>query len=212
MAVVVPAENQGAWEQKRRLVSLRIEGVGLRLMAAHGLQNVTVEQIAAKDNISTRTFFRYFKNARDVLTAVPARTSRQMCDELLARPGGESLLDGFRAWFHEMPMRQISSPVAALEEKNVQLWGVIARNEPDLIQVESRTTIIVQANLEEVVRVRMGFGPEDDEKVGVLSATLAAMMWYVYSRWIFDADLSTLVTRLDEALDLLDMLRTGASV
>jgi AcrR family transcriptional regulator len=201
-----------AWEQRRMLVSLRIERAGLQLMSTHDLESVTVEQIAAAADISKRTFFRYFRNARDVLTAVPARESRRMSDALLARPAGENLLDGFHAWFHEMADRDVSSPAAALEAENVLLWGAIVREAPELIQSESRAVIVLSAHLEEIVRLRMGFGPDDDEKVGVLSAALAAMIWYVYARAVADDQPAHLSARLDEAFHLLDLLHTGASV
>ncbi len=201
-----------AWEQRRILVSLRIERAALRLMSEHGLDTVTVEQIAAEADISKRTFFRYFRNVRDVLTAVPARESRRMCDALLARPAGENLLDGFHAWFHEMSERDLSSPVVALEAETVLLWGAIVRAAPELIQSESRAMIVLSTHLEAVVRLRMGFGSGDDDKVGVLSAALAAMIWFVYARSILDDDPAHLTARLDEAFDLLELLHTGASV
>ena len=200
-----------AWEQRRILVSLRIERAGLYLMSTQGL-DVTVEQIAAEAGISKRTFFRYFRNARDVLTAVPARESRRMCDALLSRPEGENLLDGFHAWFHDMTERDLSTPAAALEAETVLLWGAIVGKAPELIQSESRALIVLSANLDEVVRVRLGFEPGDVEKVGVLSAALAAMIWYVYARSLLDDDPTHLTARLDEAFDVLDQLHSGASV
>jgi AcrR family transcriptional regulator len=200
-----------AWEQRRILVSLRIERAGLHLMSTRGL-DVTVEQIAAEAGISKRTFFRYFRNARDVLTAVPARESRRMCDALLSRPEGENLLDGFHAWFHEMADRDLSTPAAALAAENVLLWGAIVGEAPELIQSRSRAVIVLSANLDEVVRLRMGFEPGDDDKVGVLSAALAAMIWYVYARSVLDDDPTHLTARLDEAFGLLDLLHSGASV
>ncbi len=96
-----PQHRDDVWERRRIQTSMRIERAGLELLSAHGL-DVTVDQIAAAAGISTRTFFRYFRNPRDVLTAVPARESRRMCRALLARPPDESLLDGFHAWFHEL--------------------------------------------------------------------------------------------------------------
>ena len=73
MAAVESVENQGAWEQRRTLVALRIEIAGLRLIGERGLDDVTVEQIATEAGISVRTFFRYFRNVRDIVTAVPVR-------------------------------------------------------------------------------------------------------------------------------------------
>jgi len=212
MTPAEPAATGDAWEQRRVLVSLRIERAGLQLMSTQDLDTVTVEQIAAEAGISKRTFFRYFRNPLDVLTAVPARESRRMCDALLARPAGEHLLDGFHAWFHEMAERDLSTPTAVLEAETVLLWGAIVREAPELIQSESRAMIVLSANLHEVVRARMGFGRGDDEKVGVLSAALAAMIWYVYARSVLDGDPAHLTARLDEAFGLLDLLHSGASV
>ena len=73
-----------AWERRRIQMSLRIERAGLELLSDRGLEHVTVDQIAAAAGISTRTFFRYFRNPRDILTAVPVRESRRMCRALLA--------------------------------------------------------------------------------------------------------------------------------
>lgn len=211
MAAPETASPGDAWEQRRILVSLRIERAALGLMSTGGL-DVTAEQIAREAEISVRTFFRYFRNARDVLSGVPARESRRMCDALLARPAGESLLDGFHAWFRDMTPRALSSPRDALEAETFTLWSAIVRAEPDLVESESHALVVLGADLEAVVRARMGFGPGDDAKVGVLSAALAAVIWYVYARALVDGDAAELSARLDEAFDLLDLLHSGATV
>ena len=212
MTAIEAAEPIDAWGQRRILVSMRIERAGLRLMGERGLDDVTVEQIAAEAGISKRTFFRYFRNARDVLTGVPARESRRMCDALLVRPEGESLLDGFHAWFREMTARELASPRGELEAETFALWSAVVRAEPELVQSESRALVVLGADLEEVVRRRLGFGPDDDAKVGVLSAALSAVIWFVYARSLADGDPGALSERLDEAFDLLDLLQSRATV
>jgi AcrR family transcriptional regulator len=213
MAVLDSAGSGDAWEQRRILVSLRIERAGLRLMAEQGLDDVTAEMIAREAGISVRTFFRYFRNARDVLAGVPVRESRRMREALLARPEGESLVDGFHAWFRDMDHgRDPSSSSGALEAETMLLWGAIVQGAPELVQLQSRVMMVLSANLEDVVRVRLGFGPADDEKVGVLSVALAAVIWYVYTRSLLLGDPAELMARLDEAFDLLDLLHSRASV
>lgn len=212
MAPLEPVPAGDAWEQRRILVSLRIERAGLALMCEHGPDDVTVEQISREADISVRTFFRYFRNPSDILTAVPARESRRMCDALLARPPGESLLDGFHAWFREIDHgRDPSTPTGALEAETVLLWSAVVREAPELIQSESRALIVLSADLREVVRHRLGFGVADEEQVGVLSAALAAVIWYVYARSL-ENDPTELMTRLDRAFDLLELLHSGAPV
>jgi AcrR family transcriptional regulator len=211
MAVVEPAENQGAWDRRRILVALRIEVAGLQLIAERGLDDVTVEQIATEAGISVRTFFRYFRNVRDLVTAVPEREALRMCRALLDRPAGESLLDGFHAWFHEMhDSRDLSTPTGALEQQAIELWSVILRDTPDVIETESRALPTLTAALDEVVRVRLGFG-DDDEKVGVLSAAFAAVIWFVFKRARAASD-ADLMIRMDEAFDLLGHLHATETV
>lgn len=193
-------------------VALRIELAGLQLIHERGVDDVTVEQIANEAEISVRTFFRYFRNVRDVLTAVPVREARRMCRALLTRPAGESLLDGFHAWFHEMnDSRDLSTPTGVLEQEAIERWSAILREAPDLIESESRVVAALTAALQEVVRVRLGFGPDDDEKVGVLSAAFAAVIWYVFKRSLGAGD-PQLRSRLDEAFDLLAHLHATETV
>jgi AcrR family transcriptional regulator len=212
MAAIESAERSDGWELRRIQVALRIELAGLRLISERGLDDVTVEQIANDAGISVRTFFRYFRNARDILTAVPIRESRRMSQALLGRPAGESLLDGFHAWFHEMDdSRDPSSPTGSLEQEALELWSAIMRNAPDVIRSESRATTALAAELSEVVRVRLGFNAADDEKVGVLSAAFAAVIWYVFTRAL-DARDADLMGRLDQAFDLLAQLHASEIV
>ena len=62
-----------------------------------------------------------------------------------------------------------------------------------------------------MVRVRLGFGADDDEKVGVLSAAFAAVIWYVFTRSLAAGD-PDLPSRLDEAFDLLGHLHAAETV
>ena len=131
MAALESAETGGVWERRRIQVSLGIERAGLELLSERGLDDVTVDQIAAAAGISTRTFFRYFRNPRDVLTAVPLRESRRMCRALLARPVDESLLDGFHAWFLRRIRAGTSITDRRLEAEMLVLWSGIVRRAPN---------------------------------------------------------------------------------
>ena len=91
------------------------------------------------------------------------------------------------------------------------LWSVIVRDAPDVIASESRALTALTAELDEVVRVRLGFGADDDEKVGVLSAAFAAVIWYVFTRSLAAGD-PDLMGRLDEAFDLLGHLHATETV
>jgi AcrR family transcriptional regulator len=206
VVVLESVEPEDVWERRRILVSLGIERAGLELLSERGLDDVTVDQIATAAGISTRTFFRYFRNPRDVLTAVPLRESRRMCRALLARPVEESLLDGFHAWFREVDPRDITTANGGLEAETLLLWSGIVRRAPELIQSESRAMSFLSTELEEVVRKRFSFGAGDEEKVGVLAAAFAAVIWYVFTRSLSEGNAGDLSIRLDQAFDLLGHL------
>jgi AcrR family transcriptional regulator len=210
----VPAERlaDDAWERRRVEVSLRIERTALMLLLEHGVDGVTVDQIAEAAGISNRTFFRYFRNPRDVLTAVPVRESRRMCRVLLARPAGEPLLDSFHVWFGQMRAARDSLPhIQDLEAETLALWGRIVATAPDSILAESRATVALATDLEQVVRARLGFGAGDEQQVGVLTAAFSAVIWYVYTRSL-DDDNAELSARFDEAFGLLGRLHSASAI
>jgi AcrR family transcriptional regulator len=203
---IVEAPADDAWERRRIEMSLRIEHAGLVLLLERGIDAVTVDQIATAAGISNRTFFRYFRNPRDVLSAVPVRESQRMCRALLARPVDEPLLESFHVWFGEMRAARDSPPhIQELEAEALALWGRIVATDPDAILAQSRATVALSSDLEHVVRVRLGFGPGKEHQVGVLTAAFSAVIWYVYTRSLDDAT-TELSARLDEAFDLLGRL------
>ncbi|HEX5588307.1 MAG TPA: TetR family transcriptional regulator [Acidimicrobiia bacterium] len=203
--------NSDVWERKRAQMSLRIECAGLELLSERGLGEVTVEQIATAAGISTRTFFRYFRNVNDVLTAVPVREGKRICRVLMARPSEEGLLEAFHSVFAAGGAAiDAAGENAALELEAVRLWSEIVRTAPDIVQSESRASSSLAAELEPVVRDRLRDGADDDEVVGVLSVAFAAVIWFVFTRAIEQGDGSDLSVHLDKAVRALASLHGSA--
>ena len=57
-----------AWQGKRlRSTRARLRACGIRLIATHGYEKTTAQDIAAAAGVSTMTFFRHFPSKEDVV-------------------------------------------------------------------------------------------------------------------------------------------------
>jgi AcrR family transcriptional regulator len=73
----------------------------LRLVAAHGLEQVTVDMIAAAADVSPRTFFNYFPTKEDALLGPGADVRADVERFWSTRPGDESPLTTMRSMLVE---------------------------------------------------------------------------------------------------------------
>jgi AcrR family transcriptional regulator len=203
--------SSGVWERKRIRTALEIECVALGLLSERGLDTVTVEQIAVSADISTRTFFRYFRNVRDVLSRVPLRESERVGAALMARPPEEDLLDALRALYtyDEADAAAMNTENGELERQAVELWGRIVRAAPDATLAESHATAILASRLEAAIRLRVQLGADDADAAGVVSAALAAVIWSVYVRSLERGATSSLAGQLTRAFETLGSLLGG---
>jgi AcrR family transcriptional regulator len=76
-------------ERKRQLVRDELGEAALKLLAWHGFESTTIDQVVAAVGVSRRTFFRYFESKEDVVVQFLADTGAGLCAELAARPVDE---------------------------------------------------------------------------------------------------------------------------
>lgn len=82
--------------RKKERTRLAIEDAALDLFAEHGFEETTVEQIAARAEVSKATFFRYFAAKSDVIFGVPAERHRELQRGIVERPADEDDLAAVR--------------------------------------------------------------------------------------------------------------------
>jgi AcrR family transcriptional regulator len=198
--------NTGPWERKRTRSSLEIERAGLQLIAQRGLDQVTVEQVAAAGGISVRTFYRYFRNVPELLTGVPRREIARICDLVSERPREEDLLDAFRAGFDAVESKLTDRENADLKEETLGLWSLIAAEDPDRVSSESHALTQMTVGFTQVIQERLDLDPSDEVTAGVLGAALAGVVWFVYLGFIESGGSGSLPTKMDEAFEHLAAL------
>jgi AcrR family transcriptional regulator len=91
------AALNASWKRRRATIATKIELAALKLFLEHGLDAVTVEDIASAAEISRRSFYRYFESPEHILTTVLCRTMDRWAQVVRGRPRSESMLISFRA-------------------------------------------------------------------------------------------------------------------
>ncbi|MFG1972401.1 TetR/AcrR family transcriptional regulator [Nonomuraea fuscirosea] len=86
----------GRRERKKQATRAALREAALRLSLRHGVENVTVEQIAYEADIALRTFFNYFSSKEEAVVASLSSGAEVLIAEFRARPLTESVLQAFR--------------------------------------------------------------------------------------------------------------------
>jgi AcrR family transcriptional regulator len=179
------------WARRRARIAHQIERNAIELLAQHGDQGVTVEQIAEASGISVRTFFRYYPSRDDVLTALPRRLNDTTCRRVAARPPGESVLDSFIAAVHE--------GIDEEEEDLIRLWGQAVQRGFQPVSASDDNMVTAYA---EAIALRLGVEPED-LRVQVSATAIAAVMWSTFVRWLEDGGQEPLAKLMERSFDVL---------
>jgi AcrR family transcriptional regulator len=181
--------------RKRTRTRLMIQGEAMRLIAAKGYENTTVDDIAYAAAISPRTFFRYFPTKEDVVMwdeydpIVP--------DLFEARPADEPLAESLRAVLNEA-----LGGLYARDRDELLLRARLLTTVPELgarLREEQRTGA---KRMAEQLATRRG-RPADDLAVQVLAAAFSAAIIVALERWVEDDGKSDLLELLDRALESL---------
>jgi len=92
----------GLRSRKKTKTRIMIEEAALELFAEQGYEATTVEQIAAKVEISPTTFFRYFPTKADVVLCQDAGLFPHLYQAICDRPASESAMEAVRQAMREI--------------------------------------------------------------------------------------------------------------
>jgi AcrR family transcriptional regulator len=186
----------GLRERKKLRTRHALGAAALELAVAHGLAEVTVEQIAEAADVSPRTFFNYFSSKEEAIVAADVERALLMEERLAARPADEPVLVSLRAVVREMV-------VGADARRRDWIRQVrLVRANPALVPHQLAAYAAMEQRLAAVIAQRTGLGEHDlypaVTAAAVMSATRAAT-----TRWLEADGEVDLAACIDEALDLL---------
>ena len=189
-----------AWQGKRlRSTRTRLRACGIRLIATHGYEKTTAQDIAAAAGVSTMTFFRNFPSKEDVVLGMPPDSDGIAAAEqaLGAIAAGTSPLEAAHA--------VLGAAARALGQEglsDVALRLVIVRENPPLLRaLYARVPLWVQMVgllLPDSLRGADGFSTR-------LTAATIVLYWLeVMQEWSrrggTEADAASLSAVADEAM------------
>ncbi|MDY7104675.1 MAG: TetR family transcriptional regulator [Actinomycetota bacterium] len=111
----------GLRERNHERTRAEIAEHALALFAAHGFDDVTVDDIAASAGISRRTFFRYFDTKDDALLPEDASRLRRLEQALRTRPPEEGAFDAVRGAVLELAQDYETSSEEFLQQARLVL-------------------------------------------------------------------------------------------
>ena len=177
----------------RKMAATRqsLHEAALRLAMAHGLDGVTVEDIADEAGVSRRTFSNYFANKEDAILHADRDRTRRLLSLLTARPAVEGpwvALRGAAAdQFHGRP-----TP----EREWVEQLRLLRRH-PSLLARQASDQIALERELAAALADRGA----DEELARLMAATYLATFRTAGTLWLESGGEQSLPALVDRLLD-----------
>ncbi len=186
---------EGLRDRKKRQTRAALADAAVRLVAEHGLDRVTVDDISAAADVSPRTFFNYFPSKEDAVLGPDPDAGPRLRARVLAHPAELSAAAAVR--------EGLLAEVAAELADDRELWSLrmrVVQQHPVLLARLFSGGEALERELIAGIAERVGLSADDTYPL-LLGAAAGAAFRVAVTRWAStDAPLHDL---LAEALDLL---------
>ncbi|MFI9007805.1 TetR family transcriptional regulator [Actinosynnema sp. NPDC053489] len=192
---MTPQGAEGLRDRKKRQTREALGRAAVRLVAEHGLDHVTVEDISAAADVSPRTFFNYFPSKEDAVLGPDPDAGPRVRAAVVAQAPDLSAASAVR----EALLAEVSAELADDREHWLLRMRVVQQH-PVLLARLFAGGEALERQLVEGIAERVGL-PADDTYPLLLGAAAGAAFRVAVARWSNTA--ASLHDLLAEALDLL---------
>jgi len=192
--VTITADHEpGLRERKKEQTRQRLRAVALRLATERGVEHVTVEDIAAHAEVSTRTFFNYFASKEDALIGPDPTSAAELGRALAERPADEAPLESLRQ------LMLIRAAALAERVDDVRARMALVTGCPALQPGYLATASAFDRVLTEGIAARLGTDSSLDLYPALLVAVASSAMRTTIVTWLNSADGRALPQMIDDA-------------
>lgn len=171
-----PEESLGLRASKKIATRRALRRSAIELVLEHGLDGVTVEDIAVRAGVSPRTFFNYFPTKESALVGIDPDVVTTLLDTLRERPAAETPLQA---------LCEVLIGRAPLTESDRDLWEArhtLARRHPSLSSERYGASAAWNDQLTAVFAERLGLEEPDAycrlvAEVGSMARRTAVGLW-----------------------------------
>jgi AcrR family transcriptional regulator len=208
-------------ERKKLATRRLLRRAALDLVAARGLSNVTVEDIAEAAEVSPRTFFNYFPTKEAALFGGDPDQAAELRERVAHGQSGKSSLDVLRTVMTEHA-EEIADELRALGGDPAD-WlrrMKVARTDPHVRAGHAAQMAMIERAIAEGLAARLGTDQETDPYPGVLAAAAVGVFRASMAFWAGSGGAVKLGQLIEQAFQALaaglpensDLRRTAANV
>jgi len=172
----------GRRERKKLATRRALSSAALQLATERGLENVTIEDIAARADVALRTFGNYFASKYEAICATAVDRAREIGVSLLERPADEPLWEALITVVPE----HYQGGDQAFDPKSMTAIGLIL-NSPAIRGEYLKVNSEMQDALAAAIAARTGTDLETDMYPQILAGAVTAASQVALRRW-FRAD------------------------
>lgn len=165
----------GRWEPDARG---RLEQAALELFSAHGFDQATAAEIAARAGLAQRTFFRYFADKREVLFGGAGELQEFLVRAVADAPAALTPLEAVTA-----ALEAAGALFEPRREFSIRRQGVIAAN----VELQERE-LIKMATLSGAFADVLGRRGVPTPTAGLAAEAGIAIFKIAFQRWVDDAN------------------------